>query len=225
MNGSDLTTILNAKISPARGGRKPSAPLTIGEPRELTAADLEELINPSELNSAPSPLQRIRSTHHRLAQLVAEGRKGTEISLIMGYSQSRISILQNDPAFQELVAFYKNQQAAVFLNVQERLADLGMAATEELRERLEEDPSQFTHRDLMELQKTTFDRSIAPPKVTQNPAENMLARILVMSDDERRAEASNVLRKIEQLVDRSSEPEMVTINGVATNVTDNIVDS
>jgi len=104
MTSSDLTSILTAKLSPARGGRKPSAPLFIGEPRELTEDDLKELVNPTALNSAPSQLQRIRSTHHRLAQLVAEGRKGTEISLIMGYSQSRISILQSDPAFQALIA-------------------------------------------------------------------------------------------------------------------------
>jgi hypothetical protein len=219
MTSSDLTSILTAKLSPARGGRKSSAPLFIGEPRELTEDDLKELVNPSALNSAPSQLQRIRSTHHRLAQLIAEGRKGTEISLIMGYSQSRISVLQSDPAFQELVAFYKNQTAAVFLNVQERLADLGMAATEELRERLEENPGKFTHRDLLEVQKSAFDRSIAPPKVTQNPTESMLARIMLMSDEERRAEASNVLRRITQLVDRTTEPEIIE-----GNITDVVVE-
>jgi hypothetical protein len=222
MTSSDLTSILTAKLSPARGGRKPSAPLFIGEPRELTEDDLKELVNPTALNSAPSQLQRIRSTHHRLAQLVAEGRKGTEISLIMGYSQSRISILQSDPAFQELVAFYKNQQQAIFLDVQERLKDLGLAATEELRERLEENPGGFTVRDLLEVQTKAFDRSVAPPKVNQNPAESMLARIMLMNDEERRNEASNVLRKISLLVDRSQESEMKVIDG---NVTDVVIDS
>jgi hypothetical protein len=222
MTSSDLTSILTAKLSPARGGRKPSAPLFIGEPRELTEDDLKELVNPTALNSAPSQLQRIRSTHHRLAQLVAEGRKGTEISLIMGYSQSRISILQSDPAFQELVAFYKNQQQAIFLDVQERLKDLGLAATEELRERLEENPGGFTVRDLLEVQTKAFDRSVAPPKVNQNPAESMLARIMLMNDEERHNEASNVLRKISLLVDRSQESEMKVIDG---NVTDVVIDS
>jgi hypothetical protein len=218
MNSSDLTTILNAKISPARGGRRPAAPLTIGTPRELTEEDLSELENPTPLGTAPPVIQRIRSTHHRIAQLVAEGRKGTEISLIMGYSQSRISILQSDPAFQELVAFYKNQQNAIFSNVQERLADLGMAATEEIRERLEENPGNFTTRDLLEVQKAAFDRSIAPPKVTQNPSESMLARVMLMNEEERRAEASNVLRRINQLVDRTLEPEAKIIDN--TNIID-----
>ena len=212
MNDSDLTTILSAKISSARGGRKPSAPLFIGEARELTESDLKELQTPSELNTSTPQIQRIRSTHHRLAQLIAEGRKGTEISLIMGYSQSRISILQSDPAFQELIAFYKNQQTAIFLDVQSRLADLGMSATEELRERLEENPGDFTVNQLLDVQKAAFDRSIAPPKVTQNPAESMLSRIMLMNDEERRAEASNVLRRISQLVDKSTQPTIIEAN-------------
>lgn len=222
MTNSDLTTILSAKLSPARGGRKPSVPLSIGTPRELTEDDLQELVTPTALGTQPSQIQRIRSTHHRLAQLIAEGRKGTEISLIMGYSQSRISILQSDPAFQELVAFYKNQQTAIFLNVQERLADLGMAATEEIRERLEENPSDFTVNQLLDVQKAAFDRSIAPPKVTQNPTESMLARVMLMNEEERRIEASNVLRRINQLVDRTLEPEVKIINN--ENITDVVID-
>ena len=163
----DLAAILAARLSPARGGRKPAEPFIVGEPRELTREDLEELINPSPKESTTPVLQRLRSTHHRLAQLIADGVKGVEISLITGYSQSRISILQGDPAFQELVSFYQNQKVATFIDVQERLADLGLAATEEIRERLEEDPSGFTVRELLEIQAGALDRSSAPKKSSQ----------------------------------------------------------
>lgn len=173
MDDAELTSILHAKMSSARGGKRPSTPFTIGEPRILDESDLGELVSPSTLNSAPAPLQRLRSTHHRLAQLVAEGMKAAEISLITGYSQSRISILKSDPAFQELVSHYENQKDAVFLDVQERLADLGLTATEELRERLEESPESFTVKELLEVQASALDRSVAPKKSSMKTETNV----------------------------------------------------
>ena len=89
MDDSELLAIMSSKLSPARGGRRRAAPFTVGTPRELTEADLAELIHPSSVNSAPGPVQKLRSTHHRLAQLLATGTKQVDASLITGYSQSR----------------------------------------------------------------------------------------------------------------------------------------
>jgi hypothetical protein len=173
MDDSELLAIMSAKISPARGGRRPSAPLTIGTPRELTEADLSELIHPSSVNSKPLMTQKLRSTHHRLAQLIASGMKQVDASLITGYSQSRISTFMQDPGFLELVANYKNQKDAVFVDAQERLAALCITATEILQERLEENPEGISVRELNEIISETGDRSIAPKKNTTKIDQNV----------------------------------------------------
>jgi hypothetical protein len=132
--------------------------------RELNEADLEVLANPPKTGIKAPSLQRIRNTHHMLARLLAEGKKTTDISMITGFSPGRISSLQNDPMFAELVAYYSAQVNAQYLDVHARLADLGVTTLEELRERLEDTPEKFSVRELLEIMEKTFDRSIAPQK-------------------------------------------------------------
>ena len=134
--------------------------------RNLTGADLALLGPPGEgpaLGEA-STITRLRTSHHLLARLLAEGRRPVEVCSIVGYSQSRISVLQRDPAFQELIEYYRGQAETAYVNVHERLATLGMCAIEELQERLETNPERFGNRELKEIAESTFDRSIAPSK-------------------------------------------------------------
>jgi len=113
---------------------------------------------PPPITSKPPPLKRLRETHHRLAQLLAEGRKSVEISRITGYSQSRISILQNDPLFSGLLADYQDQNRAAFVDVARRLEALGLSAMEEIRDRLEMDPEGFSNKELLGVLKVVFGR-------------------------------------------------------------------
>jgi len=67
--------------------------------RELTAEDVKGL------KRAKLPaVRRLRHAHHRLALLVATGLPVHEISVLTGYSYSRIETLKADPAFKELIA-------------------------------------------------------------------------------------------------------------------------
>lgn len=63
--------------------------------------------------SVPEPprsgIKQIRDHHHRLAVLVAQGKRTGEIAAETGMSLSRISILKSDPAFQQLVAAYRDK--------------------------------------------------------------------------------------------------------------------
>ena len=45
-----------------------------------------------------------------------------------------------------------------------RLATLGATAVEELQERLEDKPEDFSNKELRELVESTMDRSVAPAK-------------------------------------------------------------
>ena len=156
--------LLRSKLSSARGSYKQAAPVEIICIEPLTEADMVALQNPIKGLTTSPTLVKIRASHHRIAQLIAEGRRHTEIALICGISPQRISQLTADPAFQELMAFYVSEQQKVFVDHQQRLADLGTTALEELRDRLETSPEQFKTRELLDIVGNTYDRSVAPSK-------------------------------------------------------------
>lgn len=83
--------------------------------RPLTRDDLAALRQPRV-----APRARIfRDTHHRLARLVASGLRDQEILRQTGYSSSRFGIFKADPAFQELVAQYRQKVTEAFVASQD----------------------------------------------------------------------------------------------------------
>lgn len=155
MNFIDLEKLA---IGSARG--KKAQMLHMEFVRELNQGDLGLILNPPEKGITTTPLLKLRNTHHMLARLLAEGRKNSECALVTGYTPSRISILQHDPAFKELIAYYSANVEAKYLDVHERLASLGMSSLDELQERLEEQPEGFKNRELLELAEFALDRSV-----------------------------------------------------------------
>ncbi len=80
-------------------------PLTLGQPRVLTRDDLSLLKEPREKKPVA---QRLRDPHHRLARFIAMGHNNTVAAQLSGYSINRVAMFQTDPAFQQLVAEYRN---------------------------------------------------------------------------------------------------------------------
>lgn len=143
------------------GGAKP---LQLSVARQLAPDDISALAS-APVGSAPSEIAKIGHRHHELAKALAEGKlTQTQIGNLLGFSSSRISILKNDPAFAELVEHYRKVTEAVFVDAQERLKNLGLAAMEELEDRLETKPEEFTKRELLEILGDAFERSVAPSK-------------------------------------------------------------
>lgn len=138
-----------------RRGKPGAAPSFV---REITEGDLPVILASPAPPPAERPMLKIRAQHHLAAKLVAEGRGNVEIGAITGYTPARIVQLKNDPAFQELIAHYKEQVDAKYLNIHERLAALGVMVTEELLERLENAPEEFSNDELRKLAETTLDR-------------------------------------------------------------------
>lgn len=114
------------------------------------------------------PLARLRSTHHLAARCLAEGRTVTQTAEISGYTPTRISQLQRDPAFSELVSEYKKEVQERWLGFQERLAALGMAITEEFQERLMDAPENISNEELRRWAETVLDRGGVGPSKTAN---------------------------------------------------------
>lgn len=120
------------------------------------------------LATSESPtLARLRGVHHEIARLLATGLTPVEVAATTGYSLSRISVLQNDPSFKELLTFYKQKSEEVFVDVHKRMATLGLDAAAELQERLDTKPETLSASQLIDISKMALDRAGYAP-VTKN---------------------------------------------------------
>lgn len=152
---------------PQVAGRK-SRPPAMAILRPLTEADLEErqLFGADETSN--KGLVKLRDTHHKAAKLMADGRTIAYISLKTGYSPATLYTLRADPAFQELLEFYKTQKQEAYIDTHERLASLAQESIGELRDRLADNPDDVKTAELMEMAKLGLDRSGFGPTSTQH---------------------------------------------------------
>lgn len=137
-------------------GRR-AKPLEAEVARPLAEADLALLA--TERGITQAPLKRISERHHALARNLAAGLSPAQAAAITGMCGSRISVLQGDPAFQELVTFYRGEKDAAFADMYEQLAGLSKDALLLLRERLEDTPEDFGNGMLLEIVTKLADRS------------------------------------------------------------------
>lgn len=145
-----------------RTSGRAAQPLDFTEVGPLTEADLAAL----QLNrgvQAP-PLKRLSQRHHALARNLAAGMPVGEAAIICGYDISRVSILQSDPTFKELLSFYSAQVDAQYANLHESLSALSVDAAEELRVRLEENPEDLSTGALIDIVKMAADRTGMGPQ-------------------------------------------------------------
>ena len=140
--------------------------------RELGPADLGLL--GEERGSTPSALKRLSDRHHALARNLASGMAPGEAAIMSGYVLSRVSILQDDPAFRELVAFYRRDVEFSYRDLHQRLSGLALDAAEELADRLETEPEKVSVGQLMEITKMGADRTgFGPQSSTTNVNVNV----------------------------------------------------
>lgn len=144
---------------PGPGRRKKS--LTLGASRDLTKADLSM---PAPAPLAAQPLKAIRDSHHALARCLATGMSEGDASITTGYSPGRISVLKADPQFQDLLEFYRGSATDAVADFRARMADMGMDALAELRDRMESAPEDFSPGLLKEIVRDMADRTGHAPQ-------------------------------------------------------------
>lgn len=135
----------------------------IGQPRELTRQDLEQ-ITPEVRRTMPA-VARFRDTHHHVARLVAMGIRLQEVAARSGYSMQRIYLLNEDPAFQELVARYRPEVNQAFKDSTEEYYSLitanALKAERQLADKLDkadEEDELLPTRDLISISRDAADR-------------------------------------------------------------------
>jgi hypothetical protein len=144
------------EMPPRLNGRAP-ARLEVAYVRDLTSADVS-LLGTERGIKAPNR-KRLRDRHHSLARCLAQGMKPWEASAVTGYSPSTISILQADPTFVELVAFYAEHEDAALAEFSQRASLVTLTALNNLQEIVENDEEPLTLEQNLTVVKTLADRT------------------------------------------------------------------
>ena len=167
-------------LIPSRGAI--AEPLLLEVSRALTARDLLRVGDAPKTN-VPI-LQRLRASHHRQAQLLAQGKTPTEVAMIVGCTVQRLVQLQNDPTFTQLVAYYQDQVMVLAMQdgarLHDKIVDVGEMAVDELRERLEDEAQRkvMPTGEIRKIAEFAMDRTVAPPKAAP-PQNNVPSAITI----------------------------------------------
>lgn len=145
-------------------GRR-SVPLVIDVIGDVEMEDLQVLDLPRE--SVAPTLKRLSDRHHALARALASGLSERDAAITCGYSSSAVSILKTDPAFKELLEFYRDRAGEAFETTSAKLAALTNEALSLLIEKMENDPESLTVSQLHDLAKLGADRSGYGPQSSQ----------------------------------------------------------
>lgn len=90
--------------------------------RAIIRDDLPRLAQPRD-KTATYP-QRLRESHHHVAELIAAGFDLTAVAMLTGYSFNRVSQLCQSPAMQELIAVLRESMAGRRLEVVDAFREL-----------------------------------------------------------------------------------------------------
>jgi hypothetical protein len=135
------------------------APVVTSVVRELNEADLALLRSQPVSVRNGTTLRRLRASHHRIAQLAADGVSPTEISRVTGYSLSRIYVLLSDPAFKETVSYYQEDKDRAYVDFHDYASQVGLDYLNEMHQRIEEEPEKIPLGVLREVWKDIADRT------------------------------------------------------------------
>lgn len=138
------------------------------EVRPLTREDLAILTEPrgpQRDRAGSGAIAKLREPHHRLARMIAAGLRMHELVERSGYSAQRISTLQKNAAFQEVIAGYRGKVDEAFLRKQEAAVELmtanAITAERMIMEQLEiaeEEGKLPPIRDLLAIRSDSYDR-------------------------------------------------------------------
>ena len=150
---------LNLNIEKLAGPGRLPANLEIEYVRDLHEADFA-LMAVAPLGSKPPAIKRLTDRHHSLARLLAAGTPEGEAAIILNYDISRVSILKNSPAFQELLALYRGEVTREFATVLDHMAGISRDALVILRDRMEDNEDRFSNNELMKIAVDFTDRTV-----------------------------------------------------------------
>lgn len=134
--------------------------------RPLELADLALLTAERGVQKPVPMVQRITARHRLLAKCLADGLKDSEAAVQTGYTQSRISILKQDPSFRDLVEYYRTVKDEQYVDMHKKAAGFAEDLVDSLQDDL--DNGKLSPGLKSDLLKNMMDRTGHGPAQTVN---------------------------------------------------------
>jgi DNA-binding CsgD family transcriptional regulator len=141
--------------------------------------DLSEEITGNLITHDPDavdPLGSLKPRQRRLAQLLAEGKTNSEIQKELGYSPSRISILQNNPHIRAEVA--RLQDRLFEASIEQRLKDFNTAALDHVEFVLKDRTNRVKVTEKNEIAKWVIEMQKSKAPQVHDIGQNLLATLM-----------------------------------------------
>lgn len=144
-----------------RGGAKPTS-IHMLEVGEIGEGDIPTL--QAERDSKAPPRKKMRYRHHTLAKALATGATPGTAAILAGFTLPTVSILQNDPAFKELIAFYSQDANKTFDLINEKKLGITSQALDLVAERFAKEPEKIKTDTAWSIAREGLDRSGHAPR-------------------------------------------------------------
>lgn len=159
---------------PSRG--RPGIAFFFEVDRDLTHEDIMRLVtDPTIGKVGPPVIQKLKANHHAIARYLASGRSVSETAELTGMTPQRVGDLERtDPAFRELLAYYRDQVDVSGIDEAREfrgdLRHIGRRSLEILKEKLADDKvvAEMSVDEARRLAEMALDRTDAPPRTAQN---------------------------------------------------------
>jgi hypothetical protein len=190
-------------------GAVPHAGLVMTIGRRLEPEDIAMLELTPAAPIQVTKIKKLRDSHHALARALATGMSNIEAGRITGFDNGYISILKSDPAFQELLAFYEKHDSVQQADLRERMTLIALDVSQEIRDRLHNEPETFGINELRQLLTNLADRVGYGPSSTVHATVDVTEN-LSYSDQKALADALREIerRAAEQVIEHRSEEKV-----------------
>jgi hypothetical protein len=125
----------------------------------------------NEEDKRPNPVKRLRAVHHHMAMMFAMGMGTSEVADELGYCVSRVSILRNSPAMEELIRAYLDdvtggwQKSVVgYFGLKIKARNMAQRMIVDQMEKAEENGDEIPLRTLLALEADAADRTGYPKR-------------------------------------------------------------
>jgi phage terminase small subunit len=146
------------------------------ESSPIAPTPLPPHLESEEIHEPIDPLGSLRPRQRRLAQLLAEGKTNTEIQTELGYSASRISILQNHPAIRAEVG--RLQDKIFEVSIEQRLKDFNTIALDHVEYVLRDKTNRVKVTEKNELAKWVIEMQKSRAPQVHDIGQNLLATLM-----------------------------------------------
>lgn len=129
-------------------------------------------------------IKALRDSHHSVARLLARGLPPAEVSHITGYALSRISSLQRDPTFGELLQHYRYETRDARRDIEALYLGIATDFAQHAHDRLLDEPESVSVADAVDAFKVFADRGGMAPtsrSINKNLNVNIGARLDALS--------------------------------------------